>query len=315
MRLPANFYLHLHSKWTQSHTSSIKALKKFRAKNDLPPLPATHNIYNSRRHYLVPSIPESDYPISIPSNVSCCGPITLPSASVAKLDPDLYTWLKRGPTVLVNLGSQIVVDDAMAGEIAFGLKILLHRIPGIQVLWKLKTKNGRGVSRGNGFNGMAIKGDATSALSKEIVDGRVRIVEWLIIGPLAVMKTGNVMASIHHGGTNSFHEALSAGVPQVVLPNFLSMSPSIQSVDTATRVEYLGVGVHGSREAAPGVEAGEMFRAVMRILGESEMAVEVRQRASELRVKCSAYGGRKRAAEVVAELVDGKRRERSWFLG
>lgn len=265
----------------------------------------------------MPSIPETDYPIHIPPNVTSCGPITLPSASVAKLDPELFTWLKRGPIVLVNLGSQIVVDDVMASEIAFGLKILLHRIPGLQVLWKLKTKNGRGVDLTNGFKGVSIKGDATSALSKEIVDGRVRIVEWLKVGPLAVMKTGNVMASIHHGGTNSFHEALGAGIPQVVLPNCMTLSPAsgmAPSVDTAGRVEFLGVGVHGSRGAAPGVEAGEMFRAIMRVLGESESAVEIRQKARDLGARCVARGGRKRAAEVISELVEGRKRERSWFL-
>lgn len=200
--------------WSLYTSPIIKSLKKFRKSHDLPPLPPIFNIWNERHHYLVPSTPESDYPCHIPSNVTPCGPITLPNAPISKKDPQLFAWLKRGPTVLFNLGSHIVVDDTMAVEIAFGLKILLHRIPGLQVLWKLKTKRerGHGISSAqnpaDGFKGTGIKGNSVQAISKEILDGRVGIVEWLGVDPLSAMKTGNVMCSVHNGGSNSFHEAL-----------------------------------------------------------------------------------------------------------
>jgi hypothetical protein len=210
--VPANLYLFAMLLWSLATSPKVKALKRFRKSQDLPPLPPIFSLWSEKRHFILPSCPESDYPSHVPSNVTACGPITLPEVSVSKLDPELFAWLRRGATVLINLGSEIVVDDIMASEIAFGLKILLHRIPGIQVLWKLKTKGGHGISSdqnpSNGFKGFGIKGDAVGAISKEIVDGRVRIVEWLSVDPFSVMKTGSIICSIHHGGSTSFHEAL-----------------------------------------------------------------------------------------------------------
>lgn len=213
----------------------------------------------------------------------------------------------------------------MADEIAFGLKILLHRIPGLQVLWKLKTKTEteNGISSAqtpaDRLKGIGIKGDSVHAISEEIANGRVRIVEWLGVDPLAVMKTGNIMCSVHHGGPNSFHEALryatcfckyftsiltheSAGVPQVVVPCWL------KNIDTANRVEWLGIGVYGSRSAAPSIEVGELFRSIMRVLGEGEQAVEVRQRARELATICNRYGGRKTVCDKIVEILESSLR-------
>lgn len=35
--------------------------------------------------------------------------------------------------------------------------------------------------------------------------------------PTALLETGGVHAVMHHGGNNFYHEAVAAGVPQVVL--------------------------------------------------------------------------------------------------
>lgn len=307
-KIPANLYLSIMLPWSFHTSPEIKSFKKFRKSHDLPPLPPVFNIWNERHHYIFPSTPETDYPCHIPSNVISCGPITLPEAPISKKDPELFSWLKRGPTVLLNLGSYIAVDDTMADEIAFGLKILLHRIPGLQVLWKLKTKTEteNGISSAqtpaDRLKGIGIKGDSVHAISEEIANGRVRIVEWLGVDPLAVMKTGNIMCSVHHGGPNSFHEALSAGVPQVVVPCWL------KNIDTANRVEWLGIGVYGSRSAAPSIEVGELFRSIMRVLGEGEQAVEVRQRARELATICNRYGGRKTVCDKIVEILESSLR-------
>jgi hypothetical protein len=50
-------------------------------------------------------------PLSIvPSNVTCAGPITLSGAPASQQDPELAAWLKKAPTVLINLGSQLAVS-------------------------------------------------------------------------------------------------------------------------------------------------------------------------------------------------------------
>jgi hypothetical protein len=67
---------------------------------------------------------------------------SFPVQPVAKEDPKLEAWLRQGPTVLINLGSHITMDDSVAREFAAGLKVLLDSQPKLQILWKLK-KSGR----------------------------------------------------------------------------------------------------------------------------------------------------------------------------
>jgi hypothetical protein len=45
-------------------------------------------------------------------------------------------------------------------------------------------------------------------VSKEIKDRRLRVEKWLGIDPAAIMETGHIVASVHHGGANCFFEAV-----------------------------------------------------------------------------------------------------------
>jgi len=56
----------------------------------------------------------------------------------------------------------------------------------VQVLWKLQ------------------KGEMLDA-----VDNRLWLVSWLEADPLALLKTGNVICVVNHGGSSSLHQALS----------------------------------------------------------------------------------------------------------
>lgn len=46
----------------------------------------------------------------LPPNVTCAGPILLSGTPAAQQDPELAAWLKRAPTVLINLGSHLAVS-------------------------------------------------------------------------------------------------------------------------------------------------------------------------------------------------------------
>jgi hypothetical protein len=100
----------------------------------------------------------------------------------------------------------------MAREFASGLKIVLDSKPDLQILWKLKTSGGltlpSRVEPGSGFRGEGIKKESLDAIVEEISSDRVKIMEWMSIDPLAVLQTGHIVCSVHHGGSNSFHEAL-----------------------------------------------------------------------------------------------------------
>lgn len=155
--------------------------------------------------YLAAMIPELDLHLpNLPSNITLCGPFVLPvTSTVEETDPELAQWLiaGKGRTVLVNLGTHAVSDPEMAEHLAKGISTAIQheRDQGreIQVLWKLKLGTGM-----DDLNTML-----QTELGNEMQAGRVRVVNWLTVDPLALLKEGSVMCSVHHGGANSFFES------------------------------------------------------------------------------------------------------------
>jgi len=142
---------------------------------------------------MLPSTPESDYPIPLPDNFVCCGPIF--AAGTLDGDEELKAWLSRGKTVLLNLGSFLKAKGEHARELAKGVEILLTGNPDVQVLWKL-----------------IYDGELDSGIEKILHDhltsGRVRIEKWLKIEPSVIVTSGHVICFVHHGGANSYFEAV-----------------------------------------------------------------------------------------------------------
>ncbi|TVY67503.1 Glycosyltransferase sdnJ, partial [Lachnellula suecica] len=308
MLIPANIYLRLRMVWILITSPAIKALMAWRKARSLPSLPPIFNIWQPQDHFLVPSTPETDFPCYIEPNVTGCGPILLPVPSVSEIDPALQAWLMRGPTVLINLGSHIRMDGPIAREFAAALKTLLDARPDIQVLWKLKTSGGLSLRDGSnpvpksksdsGFKGTGLEEGSLDAISNEVEAGRVKILEWLSVDPLAVLQSGDVVCSVHHGGSNSFHEALSVGVPQIILPCWLD------TLEFANRVEYLGIGLYGSRSSAPFVKADELSAALMRVLGPGDEGVRMLEKARYLADSVGKVGGKVRACEKIVEFLE-----------
>lgn len=82
------------------------------------------------------------------------------------------------------------------------------------------------------------------------------------------------------------------GVPQVVLPQWLD------TYDCATRVEWLGIGINGSRSAAPGVKAEEFSKALLHVL--SDEAIHAKSAAVK---KLCEGEGRIEAHDRIVEFV------------
>jgi hypothetical protein len=73
---------------------------------------SVHGSLDESTHYLIPTALECDFHFPyIPENVTCCGLILLGSPSLSEVDPELETWLQKGPTV--NLGSNKVSDTTL----------------------------------------------------------------------------------------------------------------------------------------------------------------------------------------------------------
>jgi UDP:flavonoid glycosyltransferase YjiC (YdhE family) len=90
----------------------------------------------------------------------------------------------------------------------------------------------------------------------------------------------------------------SVGVPQVVLPCWMD------TFDFANRVEYLGIGVYGSRNTSPRIEADELSRALMRVMGDGKEAALMKAKAKELAEVTGKVGGRVRACEKIIEILE-----------
>lgn len=244
--------------------------------------------YDSRAWYITPSIPESDFDgFIIPKNVTSCGPILMASSPVSESDPDLASWLGKAPTVLVNLGTHYRASFSAAHEFAVALRILLQRNSKVQVLWKLKLASGD-------------QDAVVQVLDREMATDRVRIVSWLNADPVAVLQSGSVVCWANHGGSNSFHEALSAGVPQIILPNW---SDTYQH---AACTEWLGIGVYANKKAGPGIDADELSKAFLRILGDDEHPEGdelMKEKTKRLAETANGHGGRATACEKIVELA------------
>ncbi|KAK4450019.1 family 1 glycosyltransferase [Podospora aff. communis PSN243] len=213
------------------------------------------------------------------------GPIVRPARSVREVDGELDAWLKRGKVVLVALGTHVGVTAEEARELGRGLRVVLDA--GLRILWKVKAVEGE---RG------AVEGAVREVLGREMDGDRVRVVGWLEAEPPAVLATGRVVCSVHHGGANSYYEAVVNGVPQVVLP------PWLDCYDFASRVELLGLGRWGSRQARPRWKADELREALVDVVvGRRE---KFASRCKELAEICrNEMGGRTAAAREVLDLV------------
>jgi len=142
---------------------------------------------------MLPSTPECDFPIAIPDNFVCCGPIFVPGT--LDRDPELKTWLESRPTVLMNLGSFLKAEGKHVQELAKGVGILLDHNKDIQVLWKLKYEN-------------ELPSEVKKILQEHLDSGRVRIEKWLKVEPSAIATSEHVVCSVSHGGANSYFEAV-----------------------------------------------------------------------------------------------------------
>lgn len=213
--------------------------------------------------HLIPAIPHTDWPLTvIPPNLIGCGPILPAFEPLAKVDPELAQWLATRPTLIINMGSHVTYQEDEANEITSAIQQCIDRHPDIQVLWKCSktTQPDRGAPDENIH-----------------LDSRIRVVSWLPSTPVACLTaTKSVLAYVHHGGSNSFHEAIAAGVPQVVCPVWFD------TYDFATRVELLGIGVRGNETAAPNVKSEELACALGKVVGDSAIAHEMREKAKRL---------------------------------
>ncbi|KAJ0426686.1 hypothetical protein BJY00DRAFT_320353 [Aspergillus carlsbadensis] len=241
------------------------------------------------RLHLSPALKELDWPFQVPDNVVACGPILLPVAPVKTQDAEMFTWLHQAPTVLINLGTLYAPNPSVVKEMALGVQSFLKATSDrkIQVLWKLPK---------HPHDEDEIYSQSITPLQKEMDSDQVRIRSWFEVEPLAMLETGQVVCSVHHGGANSWYEAIQNGVPHVILPAWQDC------YENAARAEWLGIGVYGNKTRAPDISGKELSKALIKVLGNKSYL----EKAAKLQKLCHKKEGRVAAAERIADLATRK---------
>ncbi|KAL0951773.1 hypothetical protein HGRIS_008444 [Hohenbuehelia grisea] len=241
-------------------------------------------------NFISPSIVETDFPHFCPPNIRRFGTITLDTVPLEQSDPELHAWLDRKRTVVIVLGTHINYSENTATAFICGL---LEYLPtDMQVLWKLKNKS---------EVGHIVEGFMDKA---EVEDrNRFKIVDWIVGDPSAIMVHPNVACYVHHGGANSFHECCLAGVPQLILAMWLDL------YDTASKVEYRGLGIYGNKSCAPGVDAVEFGKALARITTSGPEADQIKANTTRVAKLCKEAGGKKAAVDFILSTLD---RGKTW---
>lgn len=165
---------------------------------------------------LVSNLPEIEFPMRfIPPHLVPCGPILRPERPCAEVSPDLAAWIGRGPTIYINLGTHVqYYSPTEPLKLAGALRTVLDRadsdqerkLGGLQVLWKLVKA--KGLEGRFDFPIHEPGCDMHNVLGRYMDAGRIKIVEWIEPEPIAVLEEPNVVLAVHHGGANSFLEAV-----------------------------------------------------------------------------------------------------------
>ncbi|GAB0136192.1 hypothetical protein EsDP_00004504 [Epichloe bromicola] len=241
---------------------------------------------------LVSASPETDFPhLVIPPYVVPCGPIVLKSNPIASESSELRTWLKQRPTIYVNLGTQYQWDQERMREFAQALRILFENTKQeMQCLWKLRAYQQCPPSEKSDQ-------EAHDILGVYLKEDRVRMVDWLDASPLSLLETGHIVCTVHHGGANSYNEAVLSGVPQVVLPLWTDC------YDYAQRVMFLGLGRLGSPTKSPQWFAKELAAEMLRVI-QGDEAQSIKENCMRLAETCRNHGdGAANAAKAILEQI------------
>ncbi|KAJ8128323.1 hypothetical protein O1611_g5311 [Lasiodiplodia mahajangana] len=168
------------------------------------------------RPWLAQNMPGASIALDVmPPNVTAMSPIIFEPEPAVEVDPELVAWLARAPTVLINLGSLFVYSEHHATTMAQAIEELLAKT-NVQVLWKMDKED-------------TIPDNYTLPAQSAIAQGRLRVTNWLTVSPASILATGHVVASVHHGGANCYHEAIAyaAAKPTIyAYPANFSLGPA-----------------------------------------------------------------------------------------
>ncbi|KAJ0988926.1 hypothetical protein J5N97_007282 [Dioscorea zingiberensis] len=166
---------------------------------------------------------------------------------------DYMEWLNSkedGSVVYLSFGSLSVLSERQVGEILRGLGE-----SGRPYLWVLRKNN-----RGGAIDEMKIEGE------------KGKVVGWC--SQMRVLRHRSVGCFVTHCGWNSMAEGLVAGVPMVMVPQWVDQMTNARMAE-----KVWGVGMRV--EVEEGLVRGEQVRRCLEVvMGEGSEGVEIRRRAA-----------------------------------
>ncbi|KAM0246292.1 hypothetical protein ACHAQJ_010264 [Trichoderma viride] len=281
--IPSNIYQQAYILAKVLTSSNIRGKRSWLQEQGLKDAITLPESRNPNVPWIAMSFPEAELPLEyIPDNIRVAGPLVLDAAPAEVQSAELANWVKKAPTMLINLGSAVTYDERMARVMVDAIIPVLEA-EDVQILWKMRKEG-------------EFSDDFLVPAKKYIEDGRLRLESWLEVDPTSLYKTGDIVASVHHGGANCFYETVLAGLPSVVLPQWADHYRFAQTA------EYLGVGIWPCQKTAPDWEAAALTEAFIKVLS-GEASVTMRQKAKALSQKGLRYGGDKTAAGLIAKMA------------
>ena len=212
--------------------------------------------------YIVPTVIGFEYPRTIYPLTEYTGPLIAQAAS-APLTGELKEWLVNKPhksVVYISMGSQWDLDEK--GGQAF-LEGVMNT--NFSLLWSLRKSN-QWILEG-----------------LDVDPDRVLISDWT--PQVSVLGSEAIHSAILHGGMNGLGEALSSGVPVIVVPQMP------EQLFNAGRVHFNGLGIYLDADTVSSSKITESLKALD--------TGEYRSKVAKLqKVMCMA-GGAERAADLV----------------
>jgi len=144
-----------------------------------------------------------DFPRPFAPHVINVGGITVPSTSNAELPKEWKEVLERRPrAALVSFGS-VAKSSAMPADYKVSLKETMKAFPDVTFIWKYEEEE-------------AAVDDFADAIRKDAPN--VVLTQWM--PQMDILAHPNLAFFISHGGTGSILEAITRGVPMVMIPLF-----------------------------------------------------------------------------------------------
>ncbi|KAH7302842.1 hypothetical protein B0I35DRAFT_455445 [Stachybotrys elegans] len=280
--VPSNIWLVLRQIWHLVWSARIARTRRFMTDQGVANSLQVGFIVPGVRTLLA-TLPEANLPVDwIPEDTKFFGPVVVDAGPAAKQDPEVARWLSRAPTILINLGSLAQYSEERASVMIAVIAAILHSTNS-QVLWKFQAAG-------------TYSRDVFEPVRQYIDSKRLRVKEWLEIDPISMLQTGDVVLFVHHGGAGSYHEAIWAGVPQVILPLWFDLYSIAQTA------EYLGVGIWPGKETAPQWESDVVAEGILQALIGPKSDI-MRRTAANLSDTAHSYGGRYAIAQELARLA------------